>query len=250
MKIKDKLEVIASLTKVIHDNPDADQLAHHLAHQVLSHLDCRAVAIGAIQKEGFLDLIGHYGLSQKTTEPYVRMPLWTQLPMTEAARTGEFIYFMSDKEVLERFPNMKGAIEHKDNVTVVSPIFHRSTVIGSIAFSSVKAPSDDFRTNPMTEIVNSLIGIYLKNFTDRKSQAARNNSIAISALTERQKKIIELFREELTTEQMADRLRFSPSTIKQDIIRLYDLFGVSNRSEVVTLAERAGLIKALERPVI
>jgi len=243
MEIKNELEVIASLTKVIQDNADADQLASHLAHRVLGHLDCRAVAIGVIQKEGFLDLIGHYGLSEKTTEPFVRMKLWSHLPMTEAARTGEFIYLKSDKEILERYPNMMGAIEHKDLITVASPIFHRNAIIGSIAFSSIKAPQDNFKSSPLTEIVLSLVGIYVKNFIDKRSQTTRSHANALSGLSERQKQIIKLFREELTTEQMANRLRFSPSTIKQDIIKIYDLFGVSSREEVVALAERAGLIE-------
>lgn len=162
--------------------------------------------------------------------------------MTDSARTGEFIYIRNDKEFLERYPNMKDAIEHKDMITVASPIIHRSTIIGAIAFTSVKPPQDNFRTSPLTEIVHALVGIYIKNFIDSKSQVTRNHSNTINSLTERQKQIIKLFREELTTEQMADRLRFSPSTIKQDIIKIYDLFGVNNREEVVTLAERAGLI--------
>jgi DNA-binding CsgD family transcriptional regulator len=44
---------------------------------------------------------------------------------------------------------------------------------------------------------------------------------------------------------MADRLKFSSSTIKQDIIKIYSIFGVNSRSAVVELAEKAGLLSLI-----
>ena len=227
---------------MIHDFPEPDQLASHLANKVLGHLDCRAVAIGVIEKEGFLDLIGYYGLSKSTTSPYLRMPLWSKLPMTEAARTGEFISLKNYDELIKRFPTVSHIEEHRDAATVASPITHRNTIIGSIAFSSMRSPQDDFRTNPLTDAALALVGLYIRLYMDRKSENIRENSRELKELTERQKQIIKLFREDLTVEQMADRLRFSASTIKQDIIKIYDLFGVSSREQVVALAEHAFLI--------
>jgi DNA-binding CsgD family transcriptional regulator len=40
---------------------------------------------------------------------------------------------------------------------------------------------------------------------------------------------------------MAARLKYSVSTIKQDIIKIYELFGVSTRSEVLELAAKSGI---------
>lgn len=237
-----RIEAIASLASVIQDDPEPDQLASHLALKVLGSLDCRAVALGVISKEGFLDLIGYYGLSQVTISPYIRMPLWTQLPMTETVRTGEFIFIETYDEFVARYPDMIESIEHKDAITIASPIKHRGMVIGSIAFSSMKSPSDDFRTNPMTEAALALVGLYMKSFISKKSIVVNNHSGEIKNLSARQKQIIELFRDELTTEQMAARLRFSSSTIKQDIIKIYEIFGVNTREQVVALAEKAGLI--------
>lgn len=63
----------------------------------------------------------------------------------------------------------------------------------------------------------------------------------MKTLTPRQKQIIHLFSEDLTTDQMAERLKYSSSTIKQDIIKIYSVFGVNTRSAVVELAKKAGL---------
>jgi len=40
---------------------------------------------------------------------------------------------------------------------------------------------------------------------------------------------------------MAERLKYSASTIKQDIIKIYSIFGVNSRTAVVELAAIAGL---------
>lgn len=162
--------------------------------------------------------------------------------MTEAARTGEFIFINNYEDLIKRFPTMSGSTEHTELITVASPISHRNTIIGAIAFSSAKSPQDNFRTNPLTEAALALVGLYIRIFMEKKSEKIRDNSREIKELTARQKEIIKLFREDLTTEQMADRLRFSASTIKQDIIKIYDLFGVSSREQVVALAEHAFLI--------
>ena len=239
-----RIEAIASLARVVQDAPEPDQLASHLALNVLGSLDCRAVALGVIKKEGFLDLVGYYGLSQVTTSRYGQMPLWTQLPMTDTIRKDEMIFIKSFEEFVARYPEMVESIEHKDVITVAYPIKHRGTVIGSIAFSSIKSPSDDFHTNPMTETALALVGLYLKNYIWQKSLEGNNHLVEVKSISARQKQIIELFLDELTTEQMADRLRFSSSTIKQDIIKIYEIFGVNTREKVVALAEKAGLINS------
>ena len=239
-----RIEAIASLARVVQDDPEPDQLASHLALNILASLECRAVALGVVSKEGFLDLIGSYGLAHDTTSPYIRMPLWSQLPMTEVVRTGELIFIKGDEDFVARYPDMVENIEHKDVITVASPIKHRGTVIGSIAFSSRNSPSDDFQVNPMTEAALALIGLYMKSYLSRNLGLENNHLGEVKSLSPRQREIIGLFRDELTTEQMANRLRFSHSTIKQDIIKIYEIFGVNTREQVVALAERAGLLNS------
>ena len=239
-----RIEAISSLARVVQDDPEPDQLASHIALNILTSLDCRAVALGVISTEGFLDLIGSYGLSKATTSPYIRMPLWAQLPMTETVRTGELIFIKSYDDFFTRFPDMVESIGYKDAITVASPIKHRGIVIGSIAFTSINPPSDDFRSNPMTDAALALIGMYMKNYLWRSAAAENNHLGEVKDLSARQREIIKLFRDGLTTEQMANRLRFSSSTIKQDIIKIYEIFGVNTREEVLALAERAGLLNS------
>ena len=242
MAANDPIDLIASLAKAVQDNPNPYQLTSHIALKTLSALDCRSVAIGIIQREGFLDLIGNYGLGEDTVSPFTRMPLWTLNPMTDAARTGEFVHVNSTQEMHSRYPVMASVKERPSEITVAAPIKFRNITIGSIAFGVIKPPPSGYETHPLTEALLAITGLYLRSYSEHKVENGRNHAEAAKTLTARQKQIIKLFIEDLTTDQMADRLRYSPSTIKQDIIKIYDIFGVSSRSEVVKLAEQAGIL--------
>ena len=243
MGLIDPVSNIASLARVVQDDPEPDFLASHIALHTLASFDCRAVAIGLIKREGFLDLIGTFGLAEKTTSPFIRMPLWTQLPMTEAARTGQSIYINSDDEYLSRYPTMVDSVQFKNATTIATPVLYRNAVIASAAFALMIDPGRSFEKDPLLDATNSLLGLYIRNLTAKSNERIRHSESTIKALTPRQKQIIVLFRDNLTTDQMADRLRYSPSTIKQDIIKIYDLFGVNSREQVIELAEKAGLVE-------
>ena len=98
------------------------------------------------------------------------------------------------------------------------------------------------RRIPVTQGLTALTGLYIRNLMAKKVTNGKDVSVAAKNLTPRQKQIIELFDEDLTTDQIADRLRYSSSTIKQDIIKIYGIFGVNNRHSVVSLAKKAGIL--------
>lgn len=237
------VRLISDFAKVVLDDPEPDILLSHLAHKTLSTLECRGVIFGVVKREGFLDLIGTYGYTSDAVSPYTRMPLWTALPITDAARSGELLIFDNPKELVAKYPALSQFEDSPKLATVAAPIVYRNAVIGAIGFTSLVAPTKDLVTNPTVEAMLALCGLYARNYLAKKSDSERDYSEAAKSLSARQREIINLFEEELTTDQMADRLKYSPSTIKQDIIKIYGVFGVNSRSQVIELAKRAGLIK-------
>lgn len=234
--------LLADFAKTVLDEPSPELFLSHLATKTLRSLDCRGVILGIIQREGFLDLRGAYGYDQKMVEPFMRIPLWTSMPITDAARTGEINIFQSSKAMIDAYPSLAEFITPVDMVTVSAPIIHRNVTLGAIGFTSVRAPQPDFAKSPITETILALTGLYIRNLLANTEANSRANESSISSLTPRQRKIIALFQENLTTDQMADRLRYSSSTIKQDIIKIYSIFGVNTRPAVLELAARAGLL--------
>lgn len=243
MSESNPIDLLADLAQTILDEPEPDNLVAHIALKTLRDLECRGAILGVIQREGFLDLIGSYGYDDATTNSFRRMPLWTPMPITESVRTGELNVLGSVKELIEKFPSLAQFDGYPETVTISGPIKYRNTVIGAFGFTCGELPPPGFADSALTKAALSLGGLYLRNFM---SKAGTNNrrdySSAIQTLTARQKQIIRLFKDDLTTDQMADRLRYSSSTIKQDIIRIYSIFGVNSRAEVIELAGRIGML--------
>lgn len=237
------IELLRDFVCVIQGEPEPNILASTLALRTLAHLDCRGVIIGAIHHEGFLDLIGTYGYPDDLTEPYKRIPLWVQLPITDACRSARPIILKSPEEMIEKYPNYSDPYLG-EKITIASfPIKSGSSVIGAIGFTSIHAPSQDFMASPITESIIALCGLYLRNWGKKSSiSEGTDYESTKQTLSNRQKQIIKYFAENLTTDQIAERLNFSPSTIKQDIIKIYELLGVHSRDHVLEIMKKVDLV--------
>jgi len=238
---EDTTKLIADLAKTVLEEPKPEQFLAHIVNRTLASIDARGAVLGVIEREGFLDLQGTYGYEEELVKPFMRIPLWSPLPLTDAARLGEISVFMSPKELVAKYPNLKDIETQDSGVTVSAPVIFRNTVIGAIGFTSLKAPQEGFEFSDATAGVLALCGLYIRNLIANKKDNSKDYLSSMKSLTPRQKQIIKLFKEDLTTDQMAERLKYSSSTVKQDIIKIYSIFGVNNRMAVVHLAEKAGL---------
>ena len=241
---QDSKQEIADLAQIILDDPEPEVLLSHITHKTLASLDCRGVILGAVKHDGFLDLLGAYGFTSDDVQNYNRMPLWSPLPITDAARTGEPVIIDSPGELTKKYPALAKFESDTSWVLMAVPIKYRGVVIGALGVNSLHPPKFGFESNPGLETLVALCGLYIRNFLSKRTVNDRDYAEAARSLSSRQREIINLFEEELTTDQMADRLRYSPSTIKQDIIKIYGVFGVNSRTAVIDLAKKAGLIKS------
>ncbi len=237
----DSTKLIADLARTVLEEPKPEQFLAHIVNRTLASIQARGAILGVIEREGFIDLQGTYGYENELVQPYMRIPLWTPMPITDAARLGEINIFYSPRELVAKYPHLKGVEPQESGVTVSAPITFRNTAIGAIGFTSLKPPQEGFEFSDTTAGILALCGLYIRNLISSKKESSRDYAGSIKSLTPRQKQIIQLFKEDLTTDEMAERLKYSSSTIKQDIIKIYSIFGVNNRMAVVQLAEKAGL---------
>ncbi len=238
---EDTTKLIADLAKTVLEEPKPEQFLAHIVNRTLASVDARGAILGIIEREGFLDLQGTYGYESSLVEPFMRIPLWTPMPITDAARSGQINIFNTPKELVAKYPHLKTSEPEESGATVSAPIVFRNTVIGAIGFTSLKPPKEGFEFSHATEGMLALCGLYIRNLMANKKDSNKDYVSSMKSLTPRQKQIIQLFKEDLTTDQMAERLKYSSSTVKQDIIKIYSIFGVNNRMAVVQLAEKAGL---------
>ena len=243
MKIAFELEALSDLSQVVLESPNPSEFASHLALKTLSALDCRGVIVGLIRQAGFLDLIGSFGFKESATEPFHSMPIWTPLPITDCARTGKISIFNNSAEMLNAYPALSGVELAESNATVSIPISKRNSVIGAVGFTSRLEPASDFVESHFLAGIMSLTGIFLERFQLVESSSTRKirNGNSNSKLSTRQIEIIQNFESGLTINQLSRKFRLSESTIKQDIIRIYDFFGSNSREEIVKLFRNSGI---------
>ncbi len=238
---QDSTRLLADLAKTVLEEPKPEQFLAHLVNRTFSHMEARGAILGVIEREGFVDLQGSYGYDNELVSPYMRIPLWTPMPITDAARLGEINVFYTPQELILKYPHLATTETPESGITISIPITFRNTVIGALGVTSLNSPREGFEFSDATQGVIALCGLYIRNLMANKKENSRDYASSMKSLTPRQKQIIQLFKEDLTTDEMAERLKYSSSTIKQDIIKIYSIFGVNNRMAVVQLAEKAGL---------
>ncbi len=238
---QDSTKLLADLARTVLEEPKPEQFLAHIVNRTFQEIDGRGAILGVVEREGFLDLQGTYGYERELVTPYMRLPLWTPMPITDAARLGEISIFYTPKELIAKYPHLAATETPNSGVTISVPITFRNTVIGALGITSLKAPKEGFEYSDVTQGVIALCGLYVRNLIANKKEGNKDYVSTMKSLTPRQKQIIQLFKEDLTTDEMAERLKYSSSTIKQDIIKIYSIFGVNNRMAVVQLAEKAGL---------
>ena len=167
-------ELLADLAKTVLDDPKPDQFLSHIVNKTLASIDARGAILGIIEREGFLDLQGAYGYSNEMVDPYMRIPLWTPMPITDAARSGDISIFNSPKEMIKTYPHLSQFGETEAGVTVSAPIKHRNTVIGAVGFTSIKAPQKDFTRSETTQGVLALCGLYIRNLLANKAETNKD----------------------------------------------------------------------------
>ncbi len=148
----DSAKLIADLAKTVLEEPKPEQFLAHLVNRTLGSVDARGAILGTIEREGFLDLQGSYGYDSEQVTPYLRIPLWTPMPITDAARLGEINIFYSPKELVTKYPHLSIGDVPENGVTVSAPITFHNTVIGAIGFTSLKPPSEGFEFCDTTQV--------------------------------------------------------------------------------------------------
>jgi len=179
------VKAISQLTQVILDEPNPDLLLSHIALNTLDAISCREIELGLISSEGFIDIIARYGSEEVRSNSKERVPLWTSLPITDAARTGEIIYFDYYEKLVSQYPLLKKSRGNSSRYVIAAPIKYRHTVIGAVYLNSSKPPRNVFRESEETETLLGLLGIFLKSYLNKSIEIKKDYVAAGSSLTPR-----------------------------------------------------------------
>jgi LuxR family quorum sensing-dependent transcriptional regulator len=130
---------------------------------------------------------------------------------------------------------LRAACERYDMVDVVSiPISHEEDIVGIASFCG--RPKLDKQQEMALQLLGYTTFAQTRSF--RKAHGGRSEM----TLTPREKEVIKLSSEGLTSQEIAERLGMSPRTANQHIDNVADKLGTRNRAHTVAEAIRHNLL--------
>ena len=234
---------IASLVRLVSDQPTGDVLAHSIAEGVLHHLN--PISIGlyfATPKREALRRVGTYGYGRDLRDLFELIPMDAQLPITEVFRTG-IEQVASVKSVLERYPmSAAWGVDHKhlDSAEYVQmPIQSRGVTLGVLGIEFPTGLPKTWESHVMLESVAAVVALWENSRPSAERTAAP--AARVFQISERQRSIIRLVRKGLTNKQIGNDLGFSEGTIRSELGTLGKILAARGRAEIADKATKAGV---------
>ncbi|MDO8390209.1 MAG: LuxR C-terminal-related transcriptional regulator [Actinomycetota bacterium] len=251
------------MVRFIMTRPSGDQIAQHLVFKVLTAHAPRAAVISRVSGAGTLRAVGSFGLEGRSLDPYRRLSLWTSSPMSDAFRTGGPVILATADAVLHAYPDHLSANEPTETFAAW-PLSLPVQRVGAVQISFARPPDPNALYTDVSAIA-AILALYVSLMeapdVDPQDRAAASGPVVRTdadgrpdaehpggrrnvplVLTRRQLWIVELLADGLTNVQIAKRVKFSESTVRQETMVIYRYFGVSGREAAVWQARKRGML--------
>ena len=237
-----KSKVISILANLAMEQIEPLYFLSEITQTVLADIEPTGALIGVINQHAEFQLLSEYGYDGKASQFFEHYSIWQDSPFTQCIRLRSTVSQKISSKVRERHPifNSIQALQYHDLTTVALPLIYRLATIGSIGFTFKKCPGELLDDQSFWEGFGSICTFYLVN--SRLAERYSRGIIPSTDLTPRQLKILHCFKDGLTVDQIAELLRFSHSTIRQEIMRIYKKLGVKDRKSAIEIAQERKII--------
>ena len=235
--------------------PSFDRVARQLVVTIVGAHNPRAALISVFEHDGALHAAGSFGLTEAAVLSSKKLSLWDNSPMSEAVRLGKPLA-VSDTQILSsKFPWLENQSELL-LPTVVWPLTLRDQQLGALELLFSTPPDMEALESDLTGIA-PVLALYLSLIRSEASAVGQmpispdgqprntnsQNNSPQTALTKRQEVILRLMSRGMTNAQIANRVGFSESTVRQETIAIYRFLGADGRHQAVQIASVRGLLE-------
>lgn len=236
--------------------PTMDRVAQFIALDVLADFEPRGALVSVFDSDGSVHAVGSFGLSSDVIRGLKRLSLWDHAPNVDAIRNGTPVVIRDENDLQVQYP---GLSNHASLVypTIVWPLRLGRERLGSIQVQFSRFV-DETGVQEAFDAIAPVIALYVAltvngsgQHEDGASTDSTSHSIADQAattLTQRQLGILRLIAEGMTNPQIAARIGYSDSTVRQETMAIYRFLGASGRHDAVSLAAMRGLLQGNELP--
>ena len=243
--------------------PAPDEICNHVVMSWPSQDAIQQAAIGQILNDGTLSFTGWFGYTHEINRVYGTTTIWDELPSSIAVRERRLFACTTRAEIEDRFPHLSKAMPDLASV-IATPLISNLTPIGVCVISGSNPLQDPDQAKQVMSDYALALSLYLSAGRSSLSAvptqapaqpATHNNHASIpptdfrarhtlvpNQLTERQFTVLQHLALGLTNRQIAMRIGFSESTVRQETMAIYAFFGVRGRKEAVDAALMRGMV--------
>jgi DNA-binding CsgD family transcriptional regulator len=207
-----------------------DELCEFLTVVTFSFLSPRALYIGEIANDGYIDLRSSFGFDEFSVARWSRIPMTVKIPLTESISNDECVLVPNPKVFLKNYPDLKdlGEIDTDWKTSLAVPIQRRGAYFLVLHGEPEMGPEFEH----LLRSVGNLILMNLREFQPSQEKSAVKVSSA-TKLTARQVLIHNLLLHGYTNPEIAREIGYSESLVRQETIAIYAFLGVSGRKELI-----------------
>ena len=245
------------LVRFLMVRPTVDQIAQHLVLRLFASFQPRGVLISLCAPDGTLHLAGSFGFAPGVVTPFEHLSLWEASPLSESVRSGDPLIIGSAEEMERRYPWLVSDTMPAAPLAAW-PLNLPNERVGVIEVIFGKDPDIEALQRELGGIAAvlalylSLVGSHGMEVKNRETPATvttlpeRESGSSVSRpaqLSERQMQILALMASGLTNTQIALRVGYSESTVRQETMAIYRYFGVNGRRDAVRIATMRGMLQ-------
>ncbi|CAB5112130.1 MAG: hypothetical protein F2954_03010 [Actinobacteria bacterium] len=228
-----------------HKDSSLTEILNYLVRVLLPPLAIDSAIFFQGNNSGEFTQVAFSGLSvESKSELHSIYRLNEALPAAHVIKTGETLWLNISNKIRADFSAIKDYEKTANEKTIIIfPVWVESTPNAAIAIFSKKNLEQDSETEAFLHAISSIFSLYhYRKITVSQDEQNIDFSHPIKTfgatdqdLTQRQHVILRLISEERTNQSISEFLGYSESTIRQEIMRIFDKLGCSHRSEAATI---------------
>lgn len=228
---------VLAFLRVLANESDGQTIGAALAEGLLR--ECRPTQVSAYFLDESGDAVEERVQYRDPSRPeaHARVPLTVRMPLTDVIRTGEAgAWAMADAAAA--YPAVAGWVhaqpDRRAEEVLIVPIRAGGRVVGALLVSLPPGTPRTWRLRTLVDVAATALAVWAtpRGTPRQTSTTARMRSLDI---TERHRRILDGVRRGRTNALIASELGVSVGTVKADLARLYQTFGVSNRDALASV---------------
>lgn len=209
-------------------------LCKYLVLETFVNLKATAIYSAEITNDGYLSPLGTFGIPEKTVASWGNIPLNIEAPLSDAVREDKVI-LLAREESTKRYPILASydGLPEKWESYLVTPVLP----YGLIALTLNSTPKVDKELELFLRTVTSIALQHFfgnKYVSGRRTQGVRNKDFKKArVLSERQLIIKSLVEKGFSNPQIAAKIGYSESLVRQETMAIYAALNISGRRDLL-----------------